>query len=66
MNTVTGQVSASMAEAIAALGPGQTRADLVELVGTPEAVARVSAAVRAKRRAQNKRARAARRQHRRP
>ena len=65
MNSVTGQVYPSMAEALADLKPPARESDIVEVVGTPEAVMRISAAVKAKRRAQNKRARAARQRNRR-
>lgn len=58
-----------MAAALADLKPTETPSDVVEIVGTPEAAYRISAAVKAnaaRRRAENKRARAARRRNRRP
>lgn len=66
MNSYTGQVYPSLQEAVADLKPPATREDIVEVVGTPEAVGRLSAAVKAnaaRRHAANKRARASRRRH---
>lgn len=67
MNSVTGEVFPTRGLALTdAITRGLSEDTVIEVHGSPAAVARVSAAVRAQRRAANKRARAARKRNRRP
>lgn len=61
MNVHTGQVYETYSTAIDA---GENPDDIVEINGTQEQVAIISEAIRAKRRAKNKRARASRKRNR--
>lgn len=62
MNVNTGQTYDSMQTALDA---GEPPDELVEIRGTEEQVSEISAAIKAKRRAANKRARASRKRNRR-
>ena len=61
MNVETGRIYENWPEPVF---PGERREDIVEVFGTREQVGRLSAAVKAKRRAENKRARKSRKRNR--